>query len=240
MIQQKELAKASDNKVLKALMQKSPQTWTQLVEATGLSTRTLRKALKRLEKQSLIYRKVDATGKYPPPVLYGLTPQGSKALAPIIFAIKSYNYALGLRLEAWNAKQTDKKVVLTQTLENELASLPLTKRLQIIGRRLFARALFSFLQTLKTGDSSWLENTNFSLTPELLVQFELFQKEDKALGHAQCIGEHGKDVVLKMDLSYRLEQLSSKIEAFEKALAEAFPEEYKQLQQILKECLKRE
>lgn len=64
-----------------------PRRFGELDESLGMSTRTLTKTLRRLEKQGLIKRK--AMRSLPPRVEYSVTPKGA-ALSPVIDAMRSY------------------------------------------------------------------------------------------------------------------------------------------------------
>jgi DNA-binding Lrp family transcriptional regulator len=110
MVSSKKQAEISEQKILSALLKKSPQTYTELLQTTKMSSRTLHKALRRLEEQGKVLRKIETSGKYPPPVLYSLTEEGKKSLTlrGIIEA-----YSLGV------PKDTLLKVMLEKVKEPE-------------------------------------------------------------------------------------------------------------------------
>jgi DNA-binding HxlR family transcriptional regulator len=64
-----------------------PRRFGHLDESLGVSTRTLTKSLRRLEKQGFIARK--KYRRLPPKVLYRLTPKG-KALGPLLDEMRAY------------------------------------------------------------------------------------------------------------------------------------------------------
>ncbi|MHA1628556.1 MAG: winged helix-turn-helix transcriptional regulator [Candidatus Heimdallarchaeota archaeon] len=234
---QDKLALESERKLLEALMQKSPQTWSELVKNTGLSTRTLQKALKRLMSQQKIYRQVEPTEKYPPPVLYGLTPEGEKSLLPIVFQIKSSFYTLGFipRYEKAEIKGEKEEVTIKFPLEDELKGASIQKCLQIVCRRFFATALFNLLQYLETGDPLWKEQIpDGILTSHFLARFGL---TDYAEMKTAPIGGYSEDLILKVTNETILID-KERLKVFENAIKQTFPEEYKQLQQIYNECVK--
>ena len=237
---QDKLALKSERKVLEALMQKSPQTWSELVKNTGLSTRTLQKALKRLMSQQKIYRHVESTEKYPPPVLYGLTPKGEKSLLPIVFQIESTFYIFGFvpRYEKTEIKDKKEEIAIKFPLEDEFYELSTQKYLQIMCRRFFAVALFNLLQYLKTGNPLWAEQIPGTLFSSWF--FARLGLARYAEMKTEPVGEYGGSLILKATRQNLLvnEIDEERLKALENAVKQAFPEEYEQLQQIYSECVK--
>ncbi len=91
----------SEDKIIKALMRasllstkKQELSWTELVNHSGVSRRTLNLQLKRMEKNGLIKRRVDvSSGKYPPPVYYSLI-QTDPKVTEILDQHKAYDRAI--------------------------------------------------------------------------------------------------------------------------------------------------
>jgi DNA-binding HxlR family transcriptional regulator len=76
----------SEQTILRSLRSKSPQRWSELLKDTNISSRTLKKALERLEKKKLVCRQVDQGRKYPPPVRYSLSRKGIETVDPQLFS----------------------------------------------------------------------------------------------------------------------------------------------------------
>ena len=239
---QNKLATASENKVLKALMQKTPQTWSELKEATKISSRTLRKALLRLENQGKVFRQIATGKKYPPPVLYGLTEVGKKSLAPLIFSAKTWNYILG-----WEYKWKKAELNMNQLkipLKNVCArALSVEERLQIMAKRFFAVKLFGLLKTLETGDNSWFElvSEGLPVTPNLLVQLNIplkaldQTKEGEVIARAEVKILEQEPLIFKEDWRCYLD--NEAVTRLKNVLSHAFPKEYEELQKLYNECI---
>ena len=231
---QNKLAAASENKVLKALMQKTPQTWSELKEATKISSRTLRKALLRLENQGKVFRQIATGKKYPPPVLYGLTEAGKKSLASLIFSAKTWNYILGWEYK-WEKAETNTNQVKIP-LKNVYQNLSVEERLQVMARRFFVTKLFGLLKTLETGDSSWLElvSEGLPVTPFLLLQLNI-PKEGDVIGRAKTKILEQEPLIFKEDWSCYLD--NEAVTRLKNVLSHAFPKEYEELQKLYNECI---
>lgn len=238
---QNKLAAASENKVLKALMQKSPQTWSELKEATKISSRTLRKALLRLEKQGKIFRQIAVGKKYPPPVLYGLTDVGKKSLAPLIFSAKTLYYIWG-----WECKWEKAELTINQLkipLKNVYQNLSVEERLQVMARRFFVTKLFGLLKALETGDSNWFElvSEGLPVIPHLLMQLNIppktlnRTKEGEVIARADAEILEQEPLIFKEDWRCYLDNEAAT--RLKNVLSHAFPKEYEELQKLYNECI---
>lgn len=223
---QKELISISRRKVLKCLMQKSPQTWSQLLQSTGISSRTLQKTLKRLISEGLIERKIGSSEKYPPPVFYSLTKKSVEALTPILFHLKARPYVFGYKICEW---KKDEDGTIRQVIENMLYCLPIKERMETIASRYLAYYLFSLLQWRKTRNDDWLVKGEF--LPEILLQLELGLHGEIKM---QNIAQYKGDLIMKItEAEYEIPA-----EDLEEIMKSAFPNEYCEFQNIVDEILK--
>lgn len=239
-------AKISEKKVLEALLQKSPRTWSELARVTGLSTRTLRKALLRLEKTGVVFRKVMVGEKYPPPVLYGLTPRGREKVTPLLFSLMAREYILGVEVLSsfMKVNKSEEGVEFRFPLKNLYEGLSLEERIYTISRRQLAVQLFALLKAVETGNMEWIEYVPLGLIGDypLFIQLNLpvdqisagllrlqHFLEEKG-GEKIMIMEHITPITiqLKEDFARKLRDL---LERF-------FPEELKQIEQIYAETAK--
>lgn len=168
---QNKLIFESKKKVLEALMQKSPQTYSELLQATGVSSRTLTKTLNRLQKEGAVYRQIQANAeKYPPPVVYGLTPEGRKTLVPFIFSTTSFWWAMGYKVE--KPRIVNVKVGEEGDVKKGVLFKGETLSLAEMLWRLFFRALYALIKYFETKNADWLDcaQTPLALNP-LMLQF---------------------------------------------------------------------
>jgi DNA-binding PadR family transcriptional regulator len=197
----------SEIKVLKALKEKTPQTWSELLTQTKLSSRTLQKTLKRLENAGKIHRKVEDIGKYPPPVFYGLTKEGQaythECLEPFLYMQYAFECLMGLPPSLEYIYFTEKEEQRTEKIKKKYADMPPKKRYEILAKKFFAVKMFSLINFLETENELWVDEGAF-LLPTIL---SLAESEGEA------------------DLKKKAEQLRA-------SLAEAFPREYEKLQRI--------
>lgn len=152
----------SEQTILRSLSTKSPQRWSELLVDTKISSRTLKKALERLEKRKMVRREVSQGKEYPPPVMYGLSRKGIETVDPQLFeadvaevnnAVKNLeNLSSALisdpnRLRKWYKEETDANW-------NELVNNPSKKSFQERGNEFqqkeaeFHRPLFNTLWSM--------------------------------------------------------------------------------------------
>jgi len=130
----------SEKQILNTLAEKSPLRWGELLKKTPLSSRTLRKALDRMESKGLVYRRIQAEKEYPPPVYYGLTSKGMGQATPQLFAL-----------------------ALSDVFEGDLSPQTITdeKELQVtlldVGRKIAAVHLYGILKSIEQRNLDWLE-----------------------------------------------------------------------------------
>lgn len=175
--------KESEQVVFKELIKKSPQRWGELLKNTKLSSRTLKNALERMQKKEMITREIDQGKEYPPPVLYGLSPNARALNGAWLFE----NYAKD------NIFKTEKDEITLETSKNKpkFEGIPLDKspqlirrllpeiadekeRLAVIGRRLGAFYLFALLKSIEEG--------NYDSMPEAKSLLDYDQTIEAALG----------------------------------------------------------
>jgi DNA-binding HxlR family transcriptional regulator len=240
---------ASESRVLKALLQKSPQTWSELLEVTKLSSRTLRKALLRLERQGKVFRRVDTGEKYPPPVLYGLTDVGRQSLAPLVFASEARQWWLGFQLQ-WERAEffkytTADSLGMKIPAKGIFENLDAGARLQAMARRFFAAKLFMLIKALETNDSAWSEMVPEDLfDPYLLLQLGVPLEPLRRTEEGKVVAEAAAKVKTHSPLIF--EETWKKLKLPDSALAylkavfkAAFPKEFEELQKLYDECSKR-
>lgn len=246
MSQQSSLALVSERKILEELAQKGPQTWSELLKATGLSTRTLRKALLRLEKRGEVYRKILEGEKYPPPVLYGLTPKGKEKVIPLLFALMAKDYVLGIKQDfsAINVREKKGGVEFRIPLKDLYEGMSPEERLHAMARRQLAVQLFALLKAVETGDTSWLIHIPLELIGDfwLPIQLGLPFKQiwtEKFLKLQKILEERGGDIIMLMEGdSISIQVREDFAEKLRELLERAFPEEIKQIKQIYEEATK--
>jgi len=130
----------SEKQILNTLAEKSPLRWSELLNKTPLSSRTLKKALDRMESEGLVYRRIEAEKEYPPPVYYGLTSKGIGQATPQLFAL-----ALSDVFDGDSSPQTI-------TDEKELQAILLD-----VGRKIAAVHLYGILKSIEHRNLDWLE-----------------------------------------------------------------------------------
>jgi len=157
--------KESEQAVFKELTKKSPQRWGELLKNTKLSSRTLKNALERMQKNNLITREINQGKEYPPPVLYGLTSEAKNSFGPLllenyvkplIFRAEKDEITLKtlktpLKLEGISYEEAPQ---LTRRLKPEIADPK--ERLATIGRRIGAFYLFTLLRAMEEGNYEWM------------------------------------------------------------------------------------
>ena len=149
--------RVSENKVLQALAQKSPLRWTELLQETKLSSRTLKKALNRLESDRLINRKVGAGKEYPPPVYYGLNSRGWEHSLPQRFAFSL----------AFDIFRPPKDYYLGEPSEKELL-----ETLGELGRKIGAIYLFTILRSLED-EKEWKIDSSIEWLFNLFIAWRI-------------------------------------------------------------------
>ncbi len=157
--------KESEATIFKELSKKSPQRWGELLRNTKLSSRTLKKALERMQKNNLITREINQGKEYPPPVLYGLTPEAKTFFGPLL--VESYVKPLlfptekdEITLKTLNEPPKlegisyEESPSLTRCLKPEIKDPK--ERLAVIGRRIGAFYLFTLLKAMEEGNYEWI------------------------------------------------------------------------------------
>jgi DNA-binding HxlR family transcriptional regulator len=197
-------------KILKALLKKSPQKWSELLQVTKLSSRTLSRSLKELEKQGSVLRQVKVENGYPPPVYYGLLIKNIEDIEPLIFGevmpsfLGNYNKQIfeghGINIEFEN----DDKIV---TVNN------FCKRMGVLY-------LFSLLKSFEKNDLRWTDNILNELGSSNLG-YLIILSYILGFNYLKNIPQHG------------LPYVSSEGEKIMKILNDLYPEEIKDLEQRL-------
>ncbi|MEM3873858.1 MAG: winged helix-turn-helix transcriptional regulator [Candidatus Bathyarchaeia archaeon] len=221
MKQQNSLAEASEKKVLQALMSKSPMSWSELLAATQVSSRTLSKALNRLESKGLVYRKIEPTDKYPPPVLYGLTPQSVEVLEPILFGGLSFWWALGFNVEKSFYAETEEGFISGFYSEN-------IRFLEAL-LRILARVFYGFIKYLETGNRDWYELTKYplELNPIFLEYFGISTRWKMKIKEKPLRG-----VTIYEITAWEYKFSKSEFEELKKKCQKMFKKEWRKLEEI--------
>lgn len=214
-------------------MQKTPQTYSELLQATGMSSRTLVKALNRLQKEGVITRQIQAnTDKYPPPVFYMLTPEGGKTLTPYVFATMSFWWAMGYKAES-------PKPVRVETAEGAVKEGVLLKAetlsLAEMFTRLFARAVYGLIKYFETKNIDWLNctQTPLAINPFMLEflgykgEFTGFIKPEQSI-QGESVGSLGFIVKITQEDIGKLKRQAEKL----------LKEEWRQLDMFYEASLK--
>lgn len=245
MMERDSQAQKSEEKIILSLAKKSPQTWSELLKTTKLSSRTLKKALSRLREKGLVYRQVKAGEEYPPPVFYGLTQKRPNFLIPSLFYLDSGRYVWGFSITRIDTKSKDQPLSLIMEVESEYDSIDdIDQIAHKLGRRLMARWLFGFLQMLKTKNIEWF---NKVCLPTFYDEHALmFFSLSRGWGFEYDVIIHGKEFKFESvrfkrtptdfidEIMKDADKNAKKLEDF---MIKFFPEEYDTFQKILKEIL---
>lgn len=219
----------SERTVIRELVKKSPQRWSNLLASTKISSRTLKNTLMRLEEKGAVYRRVEQGKEYPPPVFYGLSSEGKEIGDPMLFALNVWPYVLGLRFD-WKAvgpKEVSIGIVIkTKDKKQRIASL---------GRRLSALCLFALLQTFKEQNTDWLLEARNLLNydPFTVMTLDLDNLKIKTEGRVERLGGQNF-LALPQNLEFDYTVKKEKIEELEKILKEVYAEEIQAFERVLK------
>lgn len=249
----------SKEKVLKALALKSPQRWSELLENTKQSSKTLKNALDRMKIQGLIYRQVETESGYPPPVLYGLTSEGKESVKPRVFATKVGNYVMGFSSHKWSEPEgMDQEVQVIVTPKSDFKGKNSKQIMAEIGKRVGALYLYVFLKTLEEGSLDWIDTTlnriidvsslilqfGQSLDIKGLEEIRLKTKEKDLVGWVVARGKAEVKVldeehaILRMDWDkISLPEIRG-IHKLQSLLKEVYPEEVEMFDNILEKASK--
>ena len=223
----------SERKILQTLLLAPDYKlrWNELLEKTKLSKRTLSKSLQRLQECGYVHRFLDPKStEYPPPVYYQLAEERKDVIAPLLFSIYSFYYAMGL-LE---------NIMKAPTL-TPISSL--TEPLKIMARRLFARSFFAFIKYLETGNPNWYAyvKDDLSINPLMLFQigFALLPNVDiKAKADEKEM--NGLSIIELKYTEISIPQKNAKkyIEGLKWIVKKAFPKEFDELEKIFQASIK--
>ncbi len=221
----------SETAVMRELTKKSPQRWSDLLKTTQLSSRTLKKALNRLEKKGLTYRQMEQGEEYPPPVFYGLSPKGEKSTIPLLFSIDARPYILGLRLEWRIRDNTPKKKSVIVEIKKEKESLE--ERIALIGKRLGVFYLFSLLKALEEKNMDWLVDTKDFLDFRDLfmhMTFDIDFPKQKWSGRVEDIEGHLTLPLPKTNVIPKKKE----IKKIKKKLKQVYPDEIRAFEEMIR------
>jgi DNA-binding HxlR family transcriptional regulator len=188
----------SETVVLRALSLNSPQRWGQLLVNTPLSSRTLKSALDRLEDKGQIYRQVEQTKVYPPPVLYGLSEKADKSIIPMLFAVKVRQYALGLANGSELIGENKEAVALFFKTEKEDPK----ERLALLVHRLGVLQLFVLLKALEERNTEWMSEISNLLEYDKDIEIALHLSNEKTrhIFFEESLEEGEKQRIIKNEL----------------------------------------
>jgi len=221
----------SDNIVIRELTRKSPQKWSDLLKSTQISSRTLKKALNRLEEKGLLYRNVEQGVEYPPRVFYGLSPEGRKSSGPLLFSSKVYPYVLGLDLE-WKLIHREGQEQPAAMIRFKSEKKSMRDRIALIGKRLGALRLFALLKAFEEGNLDWLHETEGFLNYDMFVAEALNFRKINQTSTSKIERVDGNTLTGIPQMTSMPEQ--KEIENLRSLLEKIYPEEIKVFEGILK------
>jgi len=231
--------KESEQAVFKELIIKSPQRWGELLKNTKLSSRTLKNALERMQKKEMITREIDQGKEYPPPVLYGLSPNARALNGPWMFEnfvkdniFKTEKDEITLKASNKTPKFADipfeKAPQLTRRLLPEIADDK--ERLVVIARRLGVFYLFALLKSIEEGNYDWMPDVKSLLDYDHTVEAALgFGVPEQKYKKIQIMQKEKANKQLIADLVINTSPLvtpsKEKIEETLELLRQSFPTE---------------
>lgn len=174
--------KETEQTVFKELAKKSPQRWGELLRNTKLSSRTLKNALERMQKNNLITREIDQGKEYPPPVLYGLTPEAKLSFGPLLLESYIKQIIFGTEKDEITLKTLknppklegisyEESPQLMRLLKPEIADPK--ERLATIARRIGAFYLLTLLKAVEEGNYDWMPEARSLLDYDQTVEAAL-------------------------------------------------------------------
>jgi DNA-binding HxlR family transcriptional regulator len=223
----------SERIVITNLTLKSPQRWSDLLERSKMSSRTLRKTLKRLEEKGLVYRQMKQGDKYPPPVLYGLSSEGKKGIDPILFSTNIWQYILGTEVE-WNVKGQGE---FSMSLKLEKQNIQ--ERIEAIGRKLGSFYLFSIFKYFQDRNIDWITEAKklFTCDPLTIHALELadlnIEQGSKYQSKIEKIGDQYLFQPFPSDVEYKFTTDDKRIKEFRKILEQIYPLEIQHFEDVL-------
>lgn len=153
--------KETTEKILAVLAKKNRIRWSDLLKETGLSSRTLKNALERMEFNFLVRREVPESEDYPPPVYYVLTSKGRSQLTPRLFYLDIADSYLYESLH-------NNEVFLKEFQNDDEFKIETRKFIERLG----VIHLYIILKSFEYKDFNWLNELNSSMLD--LVLFEHF------------------------------------------------------------------
>jgi DNA-binding HxlR family transcriptional regulator len=212
--------------ILKILALESPLRWSDLLEKTKLSSRTLKKTLDRLVNELSVYREQKNDQGYPPPVFYGLTLIGEEDAQPFHYGHRLGEYIFGAPirtpLDVQSADFIEKFTVKGQngdirTLERRwktpYTGMENVKIIESMGRRVGIAYLYSILQSYDKNNFAWYHYALENLFNAAYFPLMFFRNDEGT----------SVDGMLTSDSVKELKGL----------LRELYPEEYAELERIL-------
>ena len=228
---QKQTWKSNRNRIISILNQRH-LTFTELIRESRLSRAVVNQHLKKLEEEGII-KKEYVEGR----ILNVLQPherlsvEGKKSVEPVLFAVNALPYILGLKMH-WEQLGWDKWLI---TIGKEKENLK--ERMEAVGRRLGVFHLFVLLKALEENNSDWLEEAGKLIRgADFFVwnSLDLSRNETAPSAPQKRISEVDGDVGLvyvpKVDELPKKEEISK----LKSILEQIFPEEIKELEDVLR------
>lgn len=173
--------KETERTIFKELAKKSPQRWGELLRNTKLSSRTLKNALERMQKNNLITREIEQGKEYPPPVLYNLTATARLSFAPLLFERFIKPSIFGTEKDEITLKTMknpklhvtadEESPLLVRLLKPEIADPK--ERLATIARRIGSFYLLTLLRAANEGNYDWMPEARSLLEYDHIVEASL-------------------------------------------------------------------
>ena len=225
---QKQTWKRNRNRIISILNQRR-LTFTELIRESRLSRAVVNQHLKKLEEEGII-KKEYVEGR----ILNVLQPperlsvEGKKSVEPVLFAVNALPYILGLRIQ-WEVLDPNR---LLMTIKKEKNALK--ERMEAMSRRLGVFYLFVLLKALEESNSDWLVEAG-----------QLMKRTDPFVWNSLDLSKNLVSTSTPQRRTYVDEEgilyvpgihdlpKKEKISKLKSILEEIFPEETKELEDIL-------
>jgi DNA-binding transcriptional ArsR family regulator len=226
---QEKTRKENRNKIISIINQK-PLTFTEIIRQSGLSRGVVNRHLKKLEEEEII-KKEYREGKILNLLLPNekLSSEGKKSTEPILFTVDALPYILGLNIFL---KEIGNNL---STVEIRMEKADMKTRIELIGKRLGIFYLFALMKTLEENNADWLKEAgsllnNVDYNSFVWIAFSLSKNKAPLLSSQKAITEQAGE---KID--WNLTKVENKdIATFKNLLKQIYPQEFKELENVLK------
>lgn len=225
---QKQTWKRNRNRIISILNQRH-LTFTELIRESRLSRAVVNQHLKKLEEEGIIkkeYVEGRILNMLQPP--QRLSVEGKKSVEPVLFAVNALPYILGLRIQ-WEVLDPNR---LLMTIKKEKNALK--ERMEAMSRRLGVFYLFVLLKALEESNSDWLVEAGqlMKRTDPFVWNSLDLSKNLVSTSTPQRRTHIDEEGILYVPRIHDLPK-KEKISKLKSILEEIFPEETKELEDIL-------